>query len=177
MYENVWMNVAQELELLQTNSEYDVKECFSNDWNNRHWMNTPGTIYCAQFDSCGTGMPEAPHNVRHGENGYEIVYRQPLDYNELKQVVSAANCDPLGGYGCDGDAHWNRELLREWWANRERLKAEIALLKETDKSMEAHEYDDWLLYLDGDALLYLRVYAFFLENQRAPHADETLPEL
>ena len=175
MYENVWMNVAQELKQLQ--NESDIYLIFENDWENQHWMNTPGTIYCARTDDGRTGMLEAPHNMRYCEASREVIYRQPLDYAELTQVINAAAYDGFGGYGADGDEHWNRELLRDWWAQRDRLKAEIALLKETDGSMEAHQYDEWLLYLDGDALLYLRVYAFFLENQRAPHDNETLPEL
>ena len=177
MYENVWMNVAQELEQLPPEQQDNARIYFRNNWENRNWMNTPGTIYCADTDNCGTGMLEATANVRYCADSYEVIYRQPLDHSELIQVISAAKCETFGGYGADGDLHWNRELLRDWWANRDRLKAEIALLKETDGSMEAHQYDEWLLYLDGDALLYLRVYAFFLENQRAPRKKETLPEL
>ena len=107
-----------------------------------------------------------------------MIYRQPLDRSELIQVISAAQCDPFGGYGADGDLNIGTvNFCANGGRIASRLKAEIALLKETDGSMEAHQYDEWLLYLDGDALLYLRVYAFFLDNQRAPRENETLPEL
>jgi len=60
-------------------------------------MNTPGPFYCGDGDNCGTGPLVAPNNVALDEDGYEVIYRQPVNRYELRQVLEAAWADPLVG--------------------------------------------------------------------------------
>lgn len=173
MFENVFLDVEDAL-LKMDPSEW--RATFRDNWSDNRWLNTPGTIYCGQTDNCGTGHPEASYNICEDAHGYEIIFRQPVNQHELLEVIQAAACDPFGGYGCDGNRHWNREALREWWARHDELKQEIKRMK-ASRGWIPEAYDAWLSYIDGDALLYLRVYACFLEMGRVPRQGEALPEL
>ncbi|GAA0992575.1 hypothetical protein GCM10009555_081850 [Acrocarpospora macrocephala] len=95
-------------------------------WEDRDWRNVPGPFYGAQTDSCWMGRDIAPrHIVYEDECGSEVVFRQPQSPQEVHLVLTAAWNDPFCAYAGDGDNHWTLELIREWWASRERLAAWI----------------------------------------------------
>src|SRR5215472_17392848 len=60
------------------------------EWSDNKWLNTPGPIYCGQTDNCGTGPLEAPDNIEVDGESFQILYRQPVNFYELEQVVLAA---------------------------------------------------------------------------------------
>jgi hypothetical protein len=160
---------------------------FQGKWTDKHWMNTPGPIYCGDCDNSGTGPLEAPNNVQMDPKGYEVIYRQPVNPYELGQTLGAAWADPGHGYAMDGDAHWSYFAVRAWWVEK-RPEVERAL---------AHEYESfrqkrnesrldyayfagvrrWQAYMRDGLRDYLRAYAFFLEMGRAPGARDALPEM
>jgi len=57
---------------------------FTGEWSDNKWLNTPGPIYCGMTDNCGTGPAEAPNNIGHDADGYEVVFRQPVNLYELR---------------------------------------------------------------------------------------------
>ncbi len=133
MHTDVFMDVAAALNTLDIRPHSN--EIFSGQWVDKHWMNTPGPIYCGQTDNCGTGPIQAPENVHVDARDYEVIYRQPVNFLELEAVVNAASCDPFGGYGADGDLHWTSEAIRHWWENRENLLGEVTRLhREAEQS-------------------------------------------
>jgi hypothetical protein len=157
---------------------------FQGKWSDKHWMNTPGPLYCGQTDNCGTGPLQAPNNVQVDKDGYEVIFRQPANSYELHQVVQAAWCDPLSGYGADGNEHWSYELVKSWWA-MERHEVERTITREYEEQIAPHAMRDynylaglthWLDYLNGEIDRYLRSYAFFLDNRRGPTEVDALPD-
>lgn len=98
---------------------------FTGRWADKHWMNTPGPLYCGETDNCGTGPLAAPNNVQVDAEGYEVIFRQPVNRYELCQVARAAGADPFAGYGADGDTRWSYQELRTWWAERRALEQEL----------------------------------------------------
>lgn len=101
-------------------------EIFTGSWAARDWRNVPGPYYTAETDTCGGGRAFAPSLVLVTEHWNEFVYRQPTDSAQLLQLLDAAYDDPFGGYGSDGNSHWTPELVRSWWADRNRLLDWIA---------------------------------------------------
>ena len=181
MFQEVFMDVATALaEVRDSNGElwvpdgrgnlYDVR--ILGNWSDKHWMNTPGPVYCGQTDNCGTGPLAAPNNVCVDDQGYEVIFRQPTTELELHQTLQAAAWDPFSGYAVDGNSHWSYQAIREWWSRRKELEQEISKLKHF-----ATTYQDWLDYLRGDLHLYLRVYAFFLEEGHIPTFHDVLPNV
>ena len=114
----------------------------------------------------------------------EYVYRQPRTPEGLRQLVDAAEAEAFRGYGCDGDAHWTPEAVREWWRDRGRVREYLANRRadwEADDvkagqgvAAAALEY---AAYLDRDLAAHLRVYLFWLEERRSPTAEDRLPRL
>ena len=159
MISEIFMDVAAALAEL---GEHHGKPTFTGRWSEKHWMNTPGPIYCGQSDNCGTGPAEAPDNVHGDAEGHEVIYRQPVNLLELEQVINAANCDPWGGYGADGNLHWTYETIKQWWAGRGTLIAEVTRLHQ-----EANQsYQIWLnktLFGVDFRLVDLQVYTKMLE--------------
>jgi hypothetical protein len=157
-------------------------------WSDKSWMNTPGPLYCGNGDNCGTGPLYAPNNVQQDPEGFEVIFRQPVNRFELQQVIWAATVDPLHGYGCDGDTHWSVQAIRTWWAEQ-RHEVEVTLMRELEAQRalgSARDYQDhaysvrlgqWLEYLRHEALPYLQLYAFFLEEGHLPDGDAVLPTL
>jgi hypothetical protein len=180
MYEDIFLDVPAALQAL---GHHHGDEYFQGKWEEKHWMNTPGPIYCGDTVSCGTGPPAAPNNVGVDEKWHEVIYRQPANYNELRQVVHAAEAEVVSGYGADGDLHWSYETIKEWWAEpRRKVEQEVRRLYEAElarnnkTSSYGCEWKWWLGYLKSGMHQYLQVYAFFLDNGRIPTERDTLPE-
>jgi hypothetical protein len=182
MYEDIFLDVTAALEALgKRHGEGD----FQAKWEDRHWMNTPGPIYGGDTVSCGTGPLEAPNNVGVDERWHEIIYRQPVNGYELRQVVQAAWAEVADGYGADGDLHWSYTTVREWWADpRRKLEQELQRLYDTQLALLNGKSDEyismlarWMDYLTEGMHQYLQVYAFFLDNGRIPMESDRLPEL
>jgi hypothetical protein len=155
------------------------------EWGSRDWRNVPGPFYGAETDSCWMGRDIAPRHVVYEDGfGSEVVFRQPQNPAEVHLVLTAAWNDPFGGYACDGDDHWTLDLVREWWADRERLAAWIddlgrrwSVSERADERENARGLSDYANYVDHGLETYLREYAFWLENRRARMPGEPLPEL
>lgn len=181
MYEDIFFDVSPILEGEGLRHGYGV---FLGEWKDNRWMNTPGLIYCGETDNCGTGPLAAPNNVSVDEEGFEIIYRQPINLQELSQVWDAAWADPWSGYGADGNLHWSYETIKEWWAEpRRQVEQEVRRLYEAElarnnkNSASGSEWKWWLGYLKTGMQQYLQVYAFFLDNGRVPTESDRLPEL
>jgi hypothetical protein len=176
---------------------------FSGKWNDCHWMNIPGTIYCGQTDNCFTGPPVAPNNVYVDGPGYEVIFRQPNTLYELQQVIKAANSDPFDGYSMDGDSHWTIEAVKGWWSRVGELKDYIKrtmkqLVDDTERdhasdlslddklrsvwqtrcvSAELVALDRWLQFLNEEARSEIRCYMFYLETGSYPGNGVQLPDI
>ncbi|MFH8726292.1 ferredoxin [Streptomyces termitum] len=158
------------------------REAFRGSWEERLWLNVPGPFYGAGTDTCRTGRVAAPRHVLYG-GAYltEYVYRQPRTPAETARLVEAADQDPFLGYGCDGDARWTPDAVREWWRDRGRITAYLA----------AHDWDavdwagqgvaaavrDYASSLEGSLAADLRAYLHRLEEGRFPTAGDRLPDL
>lgn len=152
-------------------------------WARRRRLNIPGPLYCADVDNSGPGPAEAPNNVLIDEQGYPFVFRQPVNLFELRQVLLAAENDPFMNYGADGDQHWNRSSICDWWKQHRDFEA-LASAQRDEHLTSGHivpwylmALDRWRDYLQDGAEFYLRIYAFFLEEGRIPRSDDNLPEL
>jgi len=145
---------------------------FRGKFEDRNPFNIPGPFYGAETDKCWTGPIEAPHNVMVDGDGHEFVYRQPTTIEGLQQVIKAALCDPLRGYGADGDKHWNLRLIREWWWEMDHRLAQIEQLGITNNNT-----DECVSFSTTHAESYLRQYAFFIEHRRCPRPADHLPKL
>lgn len=78
-----WHNIVQEQEkkemdtallfdvslALETLGHRQGDHPFLGTWEEKHWMSTPGPIYCGGTDNCGTGPVAAPNNVELDERG------------------------------------------------------------------------------------------------------------
>jgi hypothetical protein len=131
------------------------------------------------------GREVAPgHVVYEDEFGSEIVYRQPRSASEVHLVLTAAWNDPFRAYAADGDEHWTLNLVREWWAGRDRLTAWIDDLQRrwsyserVDERDNAAGLRDFVGYLANGLEADLRDYGFWLDNGRQPLPHDTLPHL
>ncbi|MFI1563202.1 ferredoxin [Streptomyces sp. NPDC020490] len=163
----------------------EARAVFQGRWAERQWLNVPGPFYGAVTDNCGTGRIHAPELVLYeGEHFTEYVYRQPRTPEELRHLVAAAEDEVLSGYGCDGDAHWTPETVREWWRDRARIVEYLAARRhawEADDERSgqgtAAAADDYAEYVDGELAAHLRVYLFWLDERRSPTAADRLPRL
>jgi len=182
MYEDIFLDVTSALTALgKRHGEGD----FQGKWEEKHWMNTPGPIYGADTVSCGAGPPAAPNNVGVDELWHEVIYRQPVNDYELRQVVNAAWAEVVDGYGADGDLHWSYKTIKEWWVGpRRKVEQELQRLYEAQlalRDQKNYEFfsilSRWMGYLKTDMHQYLQVYAFFLDNGRVLAESDRLPEL
>jgi hypothetical protein len=95
------------------------------------WLNTPGPIYTTCTDNCGTGQVEAMNNVGGDEDYHEIIFKQPLTKQELKETLTAAAIDPYGAYYFDGNENWTEEQIIEWWEESDkRIEYILALYRD-----------------------------------------------
>lgn len=84
------------------------------DFENINWLNTPGSIYTSYTDNCGTGQVEAMNNVGGDEDYHEVIFKQPLNEQELKEILTAASIDPYDAYYFDGNKNWTSKLIIDW---------------------------------------------------------------
>ncbi|WP_051782165.1 MULTISPECIES: hypothetical protein [unclassified Streptomyces] len=165
---------------------HDWSEPAPDGWAGRDWRNVPGPFYTANTDTCLTGRQCAPHHVTY-EDEYcsEFVYRQPVRAGEVHELICAAECDPFGAYGGDGDSHWTPELVKAWWQERDRAREWAARVGYGDWATS--QRDAWrdtaagarayLAHLDQGLGPYLRNYTFWLTEGRPADPGERLPEL
>ncbi|MER6443780.1 ferredoxin [Streptomyces venezuelae] len=155
-------------------------------WADRDWRNVPGPFYTANTDTCLTGRQCAPRQVAYeDECCSEFVYRQPVRAVEVHELTCAAECDPLGAYGGDGDAHWTPELVQGWWRERGRVRewalrvgyGEWATSEHESRREAAAGARAYLAHLDRGLGPYLRDYVFWLAEGRPAASGERLPEL
>jgi hypothetical protein len=145
---------------------------FTSNFPERNPLNIPGPFYGADTDTCETGTAEAPHNVLLDRSSQEFVFTQPRCEDELRDIISAADCECFVGYGADGNDHWTLALIREWWQSRAYLldlSSHVMGLPESKRR--------WERILSGEGEAYLRLYAFFIENRRLPSEKDRLPEI
>ncbi|MFI9504143.1 ferredoxin [Nocardia sp. NPDC052566] len=153
-------------------------------WADKDWRNVPGPFYGAGTDNCGTGRLNAPGHVIYEDCFAEVVYRQPRTPHEVHLLLSAAYSDPFCHYACDGDDHWTLSLVRDWWADRDRLLAWIHTMGEewsvsasADDREAAAGLRDYAAYVSGALETHLREYGFWLEYRRPATPGEALPDL
>ena len=184
-YSEIFMDVSAALAAV---GEKHGTERFAGRWDERHWMNTPGPLYCSETDNSGAGPLAAPNSVLVDNDGFEAIFRQPVNHHELRQVLRAAECDVFSAYAADGDSHWTLAAIRAWWAGSREIGREVErqLARLTgDKSVLTESVNHvffagllrWRDYFKEDMHLYLRVYAFFLEEGRIPAAEDRLPDV
>jgi hypothetical protein len=149
-----------------------LSDFFPAKFSERNPLNIPGPIYGAETDTCTTGPAEAPLNVLLDEAGQEFVFKQPSTAIEFRDVLSAALCECFHGYGADGDSNWRQSSIREWWQNRDEMFGCLC-----EEFCDPNSVLRWREGLNGAFEPYLRVYAFFVENGRAPGNEDTLPSL
>lgn len=183
MYKDIFLDVSKALETVEPPHVSEGFR-FGGKWKDKHWMNTPGPLYCGETDNCGTGPLAAPNNVAFDKDGFEVIYRQPVYRFELPQVLEAAWADPLAGYAADGNLHWTYETVKSWWAEQRReVEQELQRPQETQLTLGDKKFEylsvlvRWLVYLKNGMYEYLQVYAFFLDNGRIPAEGDRLPEL
>jgi hypothetical protein len=161
---------------------------FLGRWPEKHRLNTPGPLYGGETDNSGTGPLAAPNNVHRDADGFEFIFRQPVNRYEVRQVLLAAEWDPFGGYGADGNVHWTYEAIKEWWRGRQGMEAELSDEYERQLALRVRmdrSYDNsylvglerWRSYIKDGMEAYLRAYAFFLLEGRPPAADDRLPDV
>jgi hypothetical protein len=157
---------------------------FQGVWTEKMPWNTPGPFYAAGVDNSGPGPAEAPNNVYVDEKGFPFVFRQPINWFQLRQVLEAANHDPFAGYGVDGNQHWTYTSIRAWWQERQAMETSITttrnrMLRGMDPSSPWYwaPIERWSEYLQTGLEAYLRVYAYFQEEGRIPTSEDHLPRL
>jgi hypothetical protein len=60
--------------------------------------------------------------VLYTDDGQEFIWKQPQNAEQVRAVLDAAYQDPFSGYAWDGDDHWTVDLVRQWWAERGRVR-------------------------------------------------------
>ena len=155
-------------------------------WEDRSWLNVPGPFYGAETDTCATGRIAAASNVLYTEEGQEFIWKQPQNSQQVRAVLDAAYQDPFSGYAWDGDDHWTGDLVREWWAERGRIRGWIErqlrderwLNDPYDRQAVVDGLREFKSYLDGALELHLRVYLLWLDTGRRRVTErERLPDL
>lgn len=180
IYQEIFKDIA--LALPQLGVQHGQGELLGR-WEHKRPWNVPGPLYTGDVDNSGPGLYEAPNNVFIDERGFPFIFRQPVNMFELRQVLLAADHDPFRSYGADGNEHWDLASIRVWWRERKVTDTSMAA-RQAEQLASGHlapEYlialDRWREYLQKETGLYLRVYAFFLDEGRVPESDDTLPDL
>lgn len=155
-----------------------VDVSFSSGFHDKSRFNFPGPFYTGYTDNCGIGQLEAPATILYDENGHEHIFRQPHTTQQLIQLLVAAHIDPFEAYAMDGNDHWTLDLIKEWWNNKSALIAELST-ENMIRNQNKKQAQDYIDYLNGEALLDLRKYAFFLLHKKYPFIEELneLPEI
>ena len=182
MYQEIFMDIALALTRLAAQHGQGV---LLGQWEHKKPWNVPGPLYTGDVDNSGLGPYEAPNNIFVDAEGFPFIFRQPVNLFELRQVLHAADNDPFTSYGADGNDHWDLTSIRAWWRGRHTIDTSMAARTRRAEQLEAGflrtEYltaiERWWEYLQHETELYLRVYAFFLEERRVPGAEDHLPSL
>ncbi len=155
-------------------------------WEERSWLNVPGPFYAAETDTCATGRLAAPSNVLYTDHGQEFIWKQPQNPEQVRAVLDAAYQDPFSGYAWDGDENWTVDLVRQWWAEHERvrewierqLRNERWLKDPYDRQAVLEALREFKSYMVGALELHLRVYLLWLDTGRRRVTEtERLPDL
>jgi hypothetical protein len=132
MYEDIFLDVTAALKTLRhRHGDND----FLGYWEEKHWMNTPGPLYCLEPNpyAWGVGAYKVPNNVGLDSVGSSVIYRQPVNSYELHRILEAAHDDEPETYGADGELHWTYETvkaggpshaarLKKSWSNYTRIR-------------------------------------------------------
>ena len=158
------------------------------DFKEINWLNTPGPIYTTYTDNCGTGQVEAMNNVGGDEDYHEVIFKQPLNRQELKETLTAAAVDPFGSYYFDGNQNWTSKLIIEWWSKSnerityilEQYQDELNLPDILDRPLYGprepipDNYKNWLDFYQKGIKEYLEWYILKLSNQKTILEDLNL---
>ncbi|MFM7022431.1 MAG: hypothetical protein ACKOXB_05595 [Flavobacteriales bacterium] len=155
--------------------ELDTTATYQNDFSKRSSLNFPGPFYTIETDHSGMGQPEAPENILCDQDGREYIFIQPRTTRELCNILTASLLDPYSSYAINGNEHWNLQLIREWWRNKNRLIATL-LSKDFEEHNNGQNFK-YIEYLNGQAKEDLQRYAYFLEKGKYPMGAVELPEL
>jgi hypothetical protein len=181
MYEDIFLDVTAALETL---GQSERKKLFGGIWDDKFWMNTPGPLYYigGMYDT--EGILTAPNNIA-VYDAFQVIYRQPVNRYELRQVAQAHQT--FSPCTADGDLYWDAASVKTWWTtSRPAIENAVRHAYEEERAAEQRHYEDaiylsglrrWLEYLTDGMYQYLQVYAFFLENERVPTESDRLPEL
>ncbi len=154
---------------------------FQGTWSEKHWMNTPGPLYCGDCEASVSAGLDAPNNVEVDASGFPVLWRQPANRLELRQVLRAASNDPHHAFALDGDAHWSYRAVQAWWSEkRPEIEREVERERQARLPHGAHAWAGvgrWLEYFRNELHDYLRAYAFFLEEGRVPIEGNRLPDI
>src|SRR5579862_4816166 len=180
MYDDIFLNIYSALESLG----YDHANApFHGLWEDKFWMNTPGPLYYIGGTYYTEGILTAPNNIAVYDN-FQVIYRQPVNRYELQQVVQANQT--FSTCAADGDLNWDTASVKAWWTKtRPLVENEVRQAYEQELAAKQHHYEDatylsglrrWLEYLTDGMRQYLHVYAFYLDHERIPTEDDTLPD-
>ncbi len=175
---------------------------YSGKWSEKYPRNFPGPFYSTtdnlnSLAACGAsgdpkiGPADQPRLIlySHGTDGTEWIWRQPRSAPETRRLLVAMANDEASSYACDGNAHWDRTSIQQWWASRENVLswARDGLRTTADDSASyvqgGREATDHralralLGYYESDARDDLRRYAYFLCEGRLPGPGESLPAI
>jgi hypothetical protein len=146
------------------------------NFNEIHWLNTPGPFYTTQTDNCGTGQAEAVNNISGDIDYHEVIFKQPFTREELKETLVAAYTDSLEAYFYDGNENWTKELIINWWSKSEERVACILELYDRELNLPPVpdelsfgdiepipvNYKNWLDFYQNGMKEYLEWYIFRL---------------
>lgn len=180
LYQELFMDIAAALP--QFGAHHGQGDLLGQ-WDHKLPWNVPGPLYTGDVDNSGPGPYEAPNNIFIDAEGFPFIFRQPVNTFELRQVLLAADRDPFRSYGADGNDHWDLASIRAWWRGRQVIDTSMAARKVAQLASGHYSttyltaLDRWHEYLRDETELYLRVYAFFLEEGRVPGTEDHLPDL
>lgn len=181
MYQEIFMDIASALTRL---GAHHGQGDFLGQWDHKKPWNVPGPLYTGDVDNSGLGPYEAPNNIFIDARGFPFIFRQPVNLFELRQVLLAADHDPFSAYGADGNDHWDLASIRAWWRERQAVSTSMTRHRQAEQMAPGHlqtayltAIDRWQEYIQHETELYLRVYAFFLEEGRVPRTEDRLPDL
>jgi hypothetical protein len=158
------------------------------NFNEIHWLNTPGPIYTTQTDNSGTGQAEAVNNISGDIDYHEIIFKQPFTREELKETLVAAYTDSLEAYFYDGNENWTKELIINWWSKSDERIAYILELYDRELKLPPVpdelsfgdiepipvNYKNWLDFYQNGMKEYLEWYIFRLCGEQMELNDITI---
>ena len=115
---------AKDIEALLFNHEnlhqfLKEHETVAGDFTKNNWLNTPGPIYTTQSVYLATGHMVASSNIALTKQSQQIVFKQPLTKKEGEQTLLAIELDDFAVYHFDGNIHWNKANIMDWWDKSE----------------------------------------------------------